>query len=153
MFSSAVAMVLSYKLPGLEAMTLPLEISATTEEVKEYLRDQHMINRRFNVRIYVQGKAVYLAKEKTLEQCGVKPDSTMAVLYADPAEKKRERRLQAKETSGGTRAAAAAAAAATSGGTSAKGQRGKRRRENGELVAIKMIKTEAEERWAKQDAL
>ena len=61
-------MVLSYKLPGLEAMTLPLEISATTEEVKEYLRDQHMINRRFNVRIYVQGKAVYLAKEKTLEQ-------------------------------------------------------------------------------------
>ena len=37
-------MVLSYKLPGLEAMTLPLEISATTEEVKEYLRDQHMIN-------------------------------------------------------------------------------------------------------------
>ena len=144
-------MVLSYKLPGLEAMTLPLEISATTEEVKEYLRDQRMINRRFNVRIYVQGKAVYLAKEKTLEQCGVKPDSTMAVLYADPAEKKRERRLQAKETSGGTRAAAAAAA--TSGGTSAKGQRGKRRRENGELVAIKMIKTEAEERWAKQDAL
>ena len=134
-------------------MTLPLEISATTEEVKEYLRDQHMINRRFNVRIYVQGKAVYLAKEKTLEQCGVKPDSTMAVLYADPAEKKCERRLQAKETSGGTRAAAAAAAAATSGGTSAKGQRGKRRRENGELVAIKMIKTEAEERWAKQDAL
>ena len=153
-------MVSSYKLPGLEAMTLPLEISATTEEVKEYLRDQHMINRRFNVRIYVQGKAVYLAKEKTLEQCGVKPDSTMAVLYADPAEKKRERRLQAKDTSGGTRAAAAgaaaaaaAAAAATSGGTSAKGQRGKRRRENGELVAIKMIKTEAEERWAKQDAL
>ena len=151
MFSSAVAMVLSYKLPGLEAMTLPLEISATTEEVKEYLRDQRMINRRFNVRIYVQGKAVYLAKEKTLEQCGVKPDSTMAVLYADPAEKKRERRLQAKETSGGTRAAAAAAA--TSGGTSAKGQRGKRSRENGELVALTMIKTEAEERWAKQDAL
>ena len=34
-------------------------------------------------------------------------------------------------------------------------QRGKRRRENGELVAIQreMIKTEAEERWAKQDAL
>ena len=56
----------------------------------------------------------------------------------------------AAETSGGARAAAAAA---TSGGTSAKGQRGKRRRENGELVAIKMIKTEAEERWAKQDAL
>ena len=62
----------------------------------------------------------------------------------------------AAKTSGGTRAAAAgaaAAAAATSGGTSAKGQRGKRRRGNGELVAIKMIKTEAEERWAKQDAL
>ena len=37
-------------------------------------------------------------KEKTLEQCGVKPDSTMAVLYADPAEKKRERRAQANET-------------------------------------------------------
>mgnify|MGYP006254834957 CR=1 FL=1 len=92
-----------------------------------------------------------------MEQCGVKPVSTMAVLYADPAEKKRERRLQAKETSGGTRAAAAAAtaaaAAATSGGTSAKGQRGKRSRENGELVALTMIKTEAEERWAKQDAL
>ena len=29
-------MVLSYKLPGLEAMTLPLELSATTGEVKEY---------------------------------------------------------------------------------------------------------------------
>ena len=114
-------MVLSYKLPGLEAMTLPLEISATTEEVKEYLRDQHMINRRFNVRIYVQGKAVYLAKEKTLEQCGVKPDSTMAVLYADPAEKKRERRLQAKETAAlvGNEMAERVAAAA---------QRGKRRR-------------------------
>ena len=55
----------------------------------------------------------------------------------------------AAETSGGTRAAAAA----KRGGTPAKGQRGKRRRENGELVAIKMIKTEAEERWAKQDAL
>ena len=87
-----------YKLPGLEAMALSLALSATTEMVKEYLRDQHMITRRFNVRIYVQGNAVYLAKEKTLEECGVKPDSTMAVLYADPAEKKRERRAQAKET-------------------------------------------------------
>ena len=91
-------MVLAYKLPGQEAMTLPLELSATTEMVKEYLRDQHLIKRRFNVRIHGQRKAVYLAKETNLEECGVKPDSTMAVLYADPAEKKRERRAQAKET-------------------------------------------------------
>ncbi len=91
-------MVLSYKLPGEDSMQLPLELSATTEEVKEYVCERHDIAGRVNIRIYVQRKAVYLAPEKTLEESGVKADSTLGVLYADSAEKKRNRRHQAKET-------------------------------------------------------
>ena len=73
-------MVLSYKLPGQEAMELPLELSATTEAVKEYLREQHKIAGPFKIRFRVQRAAVYLAVGRTLEQSGVKADSTLGVI-------------------------------------------------------------------------
>ena len=84
-----------YKLPGLEATALPLELSATAEEVQEYLRKKHNIAASFKLRIWRQRVAIYLAREKTLEESGVKADSTLCVLYTDTAEQKRDRLLQA----------------------------------------------------------
>ncbi len=77
-------------------MTLPLEVSATTENVKEYLREKHEIAGPFKLRIYVQRTAVYLAKGEILEQRGVKADSTLGVLYGDSPEKQCDRRRKEK---------------------------------------------------------
>ena len=92
-------MVLSYKFPGEEAKTLPLELSATTEEVKEYVRDMHSIAAPFKLRFYVKRRMVYLAKATTLGESGVEADSTIGISYTDTPEKQAIRNNQLCSTS------------------------------------------------------